>query len=93
MELDQIKDILKQNFAQRLNVNLALIEISDDDGLFDENGCWGFDSVDAIDIVLGVEQSFGISVPDSETVKRHFQSLNTLAAFIKQALAAQATTA
>jgi acyl carrier protein len=84
MEIEQIKEILKQNFAERLNVNLSAIKISDDDGLFDENGCWGFDSVDAIDIALGVEQSFGITVPDDDAVKQHFHSLNTLAAFIKQ---------
>lgn len=81
MELDDIKTTLKQIFAERLMMEMDQLDVSDDAGLFDEDG-WGIDSVDVLDLVLGIEKHFGVRIAQDDAVKEHFRSLNTLAAYI-----------
>lgn len=89
MQIEQIKTELKNIFADRLNMDLAAIDAGDDDGLFDPEG-WNIDSIDVIDIVLGVEQTFGVKLKQDEEVQAHFRTLNTLADYIGQLVAAKA---
>lgn len=81
MQLEEIKEGLKNIFVERLNMDLAGITASDDDGLFEDG--WGIDSIDVIDIVLGVEQKFGVKLGQDEEIQGHFRTLNTLAAYIQ----------
>lgn len=89
MNLDTIKTGLKEIFAERLNLDVAGIDAGDDDKLFSDDG-WGLDSVDVIDIVLGVEQKFGVAIRADDDVKVHFSTLNTLAAYIDEQMKAAA---
>ncbi|MDV3240969.1 MAG: acyl carrier protein [Methylocaldum sp.] len=89
MQIEQIKTELKNIFADRLNMDIAAINAGDDDGLFDPEG-WNIDSIDVIDIVLGVEQTFGVKLKQDEEVQAHFRTLNTLADHIGQLIAAKA---
>lgn len=82
MQVEEIKTELKSIFEERLNMDLSNISAGDDDNLFGSNG-WGIDSIDVIDIVLGVEQKFGVKLKQDEEVQAHFRTLNTLAAYIK----------
>lgn len=82
MERDQIKATLKQIFAERLMMEMDQLDVSDDAGLFDEDG-WAIDSVDVLDLVLGIEKHFGVRIAQDDAVKEHFRSLNTLAAYIE----------
>ena len=82
MELEQIKTTLKQIFAERLMMEVDELDVSDDAGLFDEDG-WGIDSVDVLDLVLGIEKHFGVRIAQDDAVKEHFRTLNTLAAYIQ----------
>ncbi len=47
------------------------------------------DSTGVLEMVLFVEESFGVTVPEDEVVPEHFDSVNALAAFVedKQSLA------
>lgn len=56
MIFDEIKDIL----AEQLDVNPDTIEMSSD-----LSSNLGADSLDAIDIVMSIEDQYGIEVPDS----------------------------
>lgn len=82
MTIDEIKSELKNIFAERLDMDLSEIDASDDDPLFGDG--WGIDSVDVIDIVLGMEQKFNVKIKQDEDVAKHFASLNALAAHVKQ---------
>lgn len=82
MTIDEIKSELKNIFAERLDMDLSEIEASDDDPLFGDE--WGIDSVDVIDIVLGVEQKFNVKIKQDEDVAKHFASLNALAAHVQE---------
>ncbi len=81
MQIEEIKEEIKNIFADRLNMDLSNITAGDDDGLFEDG--WGIDSIDVIDIVLGVEQKFGVKLSQDEEVQEHFRTLNTLATYIQ----------
>lgn len=60
-------------------------EIADDASLRDE---LGLDSVDALELVLGLEQEFGIKIDGQGMDRDHFQTVSTLATFVAGEIAA-----
>ena len=42
----------------------------------------GLDSIDALELVVALEQGFGIKIADGEVGKEAFASVNTLAEFV-----------
>lgn len=85
MKHEQIKHLLKQILRERLYINAADMNASDDASLFAEDG-WGIDPDDTLDLVPGIEKTFGVRIGRNARTMKHFESLNTLAAFIRSAL-------
>ncbi|WP_028313002.1 acyl carrier protein [Derxia gummosa] len=81
MDLDTIKTKIKEIIQDRLEIDPADIADPDTADLFAEDG-WGIDSVDVLDLVLGLEKAFGVRLNQDEEVKRHFKSIETLAAYL-----------
>jgi len=48
-----------------------------------------FDSVTALELVLALEQAFGIVIQDEDIRPEHLKSVNSIAAFVESALARQ----
>ena len=57
-------------------------EIEDDGPLFGEG--LGLDSIDALELVVALEKTYGVVIPDSEIGKKIFRSVNDLARFVKE---------
>ena len=57
-------------------------DIQDDAPLFNEG--LGLDSIDALELVLGLEQEFNIKVEDEEVGVKAFASVDALCDFIEQ---------
>lgn len=57
-------------------------EIADDGPLFGEG--LGLDSIDALELVVALEKTYGVVIPDSEMGKKIFRSVNDLARFVKE---------
>ena len=57
-------------------------EIEDDGPLFGEG--LGLDSIDALELVVALEKTYGVVIPDSEVGKKIFRSVNDLARFVKE---------
>ncbi|MCI6254701.1 acyl carrier protein [Eubacterium coprostanoligenes] len=74
MIFDEIKDIL----AEQLDVNPDTIEMSSD-----LSSDLGADSLDAIDIVMSIEDQYGIEVPDS--VIENMKTVEDIVNFIEGA--------
>lgn len=74
MIFDEIKDIL----AEQLDVNPDTIEMSSD-----LSSDLGADSLDAIDIVMSIEDQYGIEVPDS--VIENMKTVEDIVNFIESA--------
>ena len=56
-------------------------DIEDDGALFGEG--LGLDSIDALELVVALEKTYGVFIPDSEVGKTVFRSVNALAEFVK----------
>jgi acyl carrier protein len=57
-------------------------DIEDDAPLFGEG--LGLDSIDALELVVALEKTYSVFIPDSEVGKKVFRSVNALAEFVKQ---------
>jgi acyl carrier protein len=69
---------IKQLIIQRLKlVDLTPELIETDAPLFGEG--LGLDSIDALELVLGLEKEFGVIIPDAEVGRKVFQSVRTMA--------------
>jgi acyl carrier protein len=55
-------------------------DIADDQPIFVEG--LGLDSIDALELVVLIEEHFGVAVPDEEVGKQAFASIDALAAFV-----------
>ena len=62
--------------------DIAPGDIEDDGPLFGEG--LGLDSIDALELVVALEKTYGVFIPDSEVGKKVFRSVNALAEFVKK---------
>jgi acyl carrier protein len=69
---DHLIEKIKQLIIQRLKLM--------DAPLFGEG--LGLDSIDALELVLGLEKEFGVIIPDAEVGKKVFQSVKTMAQYV-----------
>jgi acyl carrier protein len=77
---DLIENI-KHLILQRLKlVDMTPEMIETDAPLFGEG--LGLDSIDALELVLGLEKEFGVIIPDAEVGKKVFQSVRTMAQYV-----------
>lgn len=72
-------EALKQLVVEATQVNIDPSSISDSANLF--NDC-GLDSTSVIDLVLSIEDRFGISIDEDELVVTLFQNLSELCSLI-----------
>ena len=79
---------LKDLVIEVIQLKIAPEAISDTANLFDD--C-GLDSTSIVDLVVGMEQNFDISIDDDELDVKLFQDLSKLTEFIETKLAAQAS--
>ncbi|HEX9303896.1 MAG TPA: phosphopantetheine-binding protein [Thermoanaerobaculia bacterium] len=72
---------VKELIVRRLKLDIDPTTIQNDAPLFGEG--LGLDSIDALELVLGLEQEFGIKVEDEEVGVKAFASVNALVDFIE----------
>jgi acyl carrier protein len=80
MTNERIEDRLKRMIAARLFLKVAPEAIDDNKSLMDD---YGVDSVSLLELVVGVEEEFGIVIPDEEFSIKHFETVAALAAFVR----------
>jgi acyl carrier protein len=82
MANDNLAPRVKELIVRRLKLDIDPASIENDAPLFGEG--LGLDSIDALELVLGLEQEFGIKVEDEEVGVKAFASVNALVDFIEQ---------
>lgn len=81
LEPAALKQRIKEVIVDALMLeNTEPSSIDDDAPLFGEG--LGLDSVDALELVIEFERSFGVKIPDDKESRRIFRSVSTLAEFI-----------
>lgn len=82
--MDSLINDIKQMIIDTLNLeDLSPDEIETDAALFGDG--LGLDSIDALELGLAVKNRYGVTLSaESETLRAHFFSVATLAAFVNQ---------
>jgi acyl carrier protein len=80
MDRDALRREVKDLLATGLRLQVAPADIPDQEPIFGE--ALGLDSIDALELVVLVEDRFRVSIPDEEVGRRAFASVDALVDFI-----------
>ena len=80
-ELISLRERIKSMMVENLMLKIAPEDIGDDTPLFSPEGL-ALDSIDALELAVGIEKNFGIATPSAEVARQAFVSVNTIAAYI-----------
>jgi acyl carrier protein len=81
---ERAEDRLKKMVVARLFMKIAPEAIEEDQSLVDS---YGVDSVSLLELVVGLEEEFGIVIGDDEFDIKNFESIKALAAFVRSKMA------
>ena len=81
--ISTLKQELRQMLVQNLMLQSSADEIADDQQLFGP-GSLGLDSVDALQLVVALDKTYGLKIPDPETARKVLQNVNTIALAVEQ---------
>jgi acyl carrier protein len=78
-----LRDKVKAMIVQCARLKIQPSELKDDWPLFDKEKGLGLDSIDVLELVVNVEKTFGVQIPDRETGQKVLQSVNTIVEHLK----------
>jgi len=75
------REELKKLIVETLNLDGITPDVIDDDApLFGEE--LGLDSVDALELVVAIEKTYGVKIADTDEVRVAFQSVASLSEYV-----------
>ncbi len=80
MDMTEIETKLKEMIVERLFLSITPDEIDAEASLID---AYGIDSVSLLELVVGLEEAFGIVIEDSDFDVRNFSSVANLRDFVQ----------
>jgi acyl carrier protein len=83
MPPEDLKERIKEMLVTNLMLRTPKEEISNDLPLFGPDGL-GLDSIDALQLVVSMEKTFGVGVPNSEVARVALASVNSIHDYILQ---------
>jgi acyl carrier protein len=73
---------LKELLVTRLKLKVGVDEIKEDTQLFGPSGL-GLDSIDVLELIVGIKKEFGVEIMDRETAEKVFISVGAIAKYIE----------
>jgi len=83
MEDSRLRHQIKELMVEKLMLQMAAEEIDDTTTLFGPEGL-GLDSIDALELVVGLEKTYGISIQNSEVAAKVLRNVSTIAEYVKE---------
>lgn len=80
MSTERLEDRLKVMLVERLMLKIKAEEIADEDDLILK---WGLESVQLMEIVIGLEEVFGLQLGDDEFSVRKFRTVKNIAEVVR----------
>jgi acyl carrier protein len=78
MDNTALKQDIRKLMVENLMLQIGPEEIGDDQPLFGP-GSVGLDSVDALQLVVALDKTYGLKIADPEAAKKILQSVNAIA--------------
>lgn len=78
--MDDLKPRIKQMIVERLFLNVQPNQIGDDEPLME---AYNVDSVALFEVVVGIEEEFGVSMEDSDFSVESFRTVDSIAQLIQ----------
>ena len=76
-----LRQRIKEMLVKNLMLQTTAEQIGDDLPLFGPEGL-GLDSIDALELVVSMEKTFGVGVPNSEVASKALRNVNTIHDYI-----------
>jgi acyl carrier protein len=80
---DILRSRVKEMIVQCARLKIQPSELKDDWPLFDREKGLGLDSIDVLEIVVNIEKTFGVQIPDRETGEKVLQTVNSIVDHLK----------
>ena len=74
---------LKELMITRLKLKITPDQMGEDTQLFGPDGL-GLDSIDVLELVVGIKKEFGVEIADRQTAEKVFTSLGAIVRFIEE---------
>ena len=87
-----LKEQIKTMMVENLMLQVSAAEIGDDTPLFGPNSL-GLDSVDALQLVVALDKTYKLKIPDPGAAKEILQNINSIALAVSKQLEAAPTVA
>ncbi len=81
MPENDLRTRIKEMLVKNLMLQTSADQITDSLPLFGAGGL-GLDSIDALELVVSLEKTFGVGVPNSEVAARVLQTVNSIHDYI-----------
>jgi acyl carrier protein len=78
-----LKDRIKATIVETLMLQTAPAELADEQTFFGP-GSLGLDSVDALQLVVMLDKSFGLKIPDPAAAREILQNINSIVAAVEK---------
>ena len=86
-DMQTLKQRIKALMVENLMLQVTAAEIRDDQPLFGP-GSLGLDSVDALQLVVALDKTFGLKIADPAAAREILHSVNSIVQAVQQKLAA-----
>ena len=83
MQGEELRQKIKEVMVDELMLEMEPSEIGNDTAIFGGGGL-GLDSVDALQLVVGLEKNFGLKIGNSDAAKSILTSVETIALEIEK---------
>ena len=90
--MPSMQEEVKQLLVERLKLERTAASIGDDEPLFGPEGL-GLDSIDALELVLGLEQQYGVTLDDQQVGSQVLATVNSIVQFLAEKRATSAPVA
>lgn len=77
---ESIEDRIRKMMVTRLFMRIPPEDIKENESLIDS---YGIDSISLLELVVGIEEEFGLVIGDDEFDVKHFETVGALSAFIR----------
>jgi acyl carrier protein len=80
-----LKTRIKTIIVDNCDLDIEIADIDDDAPLFERASKLELDSIDALQISIAIQNTFGIAIRDSKEMRRVMKSINSFADYIQPA--------